>query len=104
MKKTLTVNGSTLGDNCRGASIADTKVIEPFNEPMKKRAGFTVLRGNLFDSAIMKTSVISTSSAPAICRIRKIRRRSRVARSCSMVPRTITHASTIRRWASMRTR
>jgi dihydroxy-acid dehydratase len=58
-EKTLTVNGSSLGDNCRGASILDTKVIKPFEEPMKTRAGFTVLRGNLFDSAIMKTSVIS---------------------------------------------
>jgi len=55
----LTVNGRTLGDNCRGASILDTKVIKPFAEPLKKSAGFTVLRGNLFDSAIMKTSVIS---------------------------------------------
>lgn len=58
-EQTLTVNGSSLGDNCRDASIVDTKVIKPFEEPMKKRAGFTVLRGNLFDSAIMKTSVIS---------------------------------------------
>ena len=55
----LTVNGRTLGENCRGASIQDTKVIQPFEQPMKKRAGFSVLRGNLFDSAIMKTSVIS---------------------------------------------
>jgi dihydroxy-acid dehydratase len=58
-EKALTVNGSTIGDNCRGASILDTNVIKPFEQPMKKRAGFTVLRGNLFDSAIMKTSVIS---------------------------------------------
>jgi len=58
-EKALTVNGSSIGDNCRGASIVDTKVILPFDAPMKKRAGFTVLRGNLFDSAIMKTSVIS---------------------------------------------
>jgi dihydroxy-acid dehydratase len=58
-EQALTVNGSSLGENCRGASILDTKVIKPFQEPMKTRAGFTVLRGNLFDSAIMKTSVIS---------------------------------------------
>ena len=58
-ESTLTVNGSSLGDNCRGASILDTNVIKPFDQPMKKRAGFSVLRGNLFDSAIMKTSVIS---------------------------------------------
>jgi dihydroxy-acid dehydratase len=58
-ENTLTVNGSTLGDNCRNATIEDARVIKRFEEPMKKHAGFTVLRGNLFDSAIMKTSVIS---------------------------------------------
>lgn len=55
----LTANGRTIGDNCREAEIADAKVIRPFEDPIKKRAGFTVLRGNLFDSAVMKTSVIS---------------------------------------------
>ena len=55
----LTVNGRSIGDNCRSATIEDTKVIFPFDQPMKKRAGFSILRGNLFDSAIMKTSVIS---------------------------------------------
>ncbi len=35
------------------------KVIRPYDKPMKAKAGFKVLRGNLFDSAIMKTSVIS---------------------------------------------
>jgi dihydroxy-acid dehydratase len=58
-EKALTVNGRSIGDNCRNATIEDTKVIHPFEQPMKKRAGFSVLRGNLFDSAIMKTSVIS---------------------------------------------
>src|SRR5690606_31117164 len=52
-------NGRTIGENCRDATILDTKVIRPFKDPLKERAGFTVLRGNLFDSAIMKTSVIS---------------------------------------------
>jgi len=55
----LTVNGRTIGENCRGAVIQDDKVIRPFDNPLKATAGFTVLRGNLFDSAIMKTSVIS---------------------------------------------
>jgi dihydroxy-acid dehydratase len=58
-EKALTVNGRTIGENCRDASIADEAVIRPFDRPLKNRAGFTVLRGNLFDSAIMKTSVIS---------------------------------------------
>ncbi len=56
---TLTVNGKTMGENCRDAQIQDTKVIRPFAEPMKSTAGFANLKGNLFDSAIMKTSVIS---------------------------------------------
>jgi dihydroxy-acid dehydratase len=56
---TLTVNGRTLGENCRNARIEDEQVIRPFDRPLKKTAGFTVLRGNLFDSAIMKTSVIA---------------------------------------------
>jgi dihydroxy-acid dehydratase len=56
---TLTANGRTLGENCRGATIEDERVIRPFERPLSPRAGFLVLRGNLFDSAIMKTSVIS---------------------------------------------
>ena len=55
----LTVNGKTIGENCRGAIIEDEKVIRPYDAPLKERAGFRVLRGNLFSSAIMKTSVIS---------------------------------------------
>lgn len=55
----LTVNGKTMGDNCRNAVIEDTDVIRTFDAPLMQRAGFTVLRGNLFESAIMKTSVIS---------------------------------------------
>ncbi|MCC2976069.1 dihydroxy-acid dehydratase family protein [Sphingomonas sp. PL-96] len=55
----LTVNGKTIGDNCRGVAIEDEKVIRPFDQPLKEEAGFIVLSGNLFDAAIMKTSVIS---------------------------------------------
>jgi dihydroxy-acid dehydratase len=55
----MTANGKTIGDNCRDATIEDDKVIRPFATPLKEEAGFIVLRGNLFDSAIMKTSVIS---------------------------------------------
>jgi dihydroxy-acid dehydratase len=56
---TLTANGRTLGENCAGARILDERVIRPFERPLSSKAGFLVLRGNLFDSAIMKTSVIS---------------------------------------------
>lgn len=55
----LTVNGKTIGENCRGVAIEDEKVIRPFDQPLKEKAGFIVLAGNLFDAAIMKTSVIS---------------------------------------------
>ena len=55
----LTVNGRTIGENCRNSRIVDEDVIRPFDRPLKERAGFIVLRGNLFDTAIMKTSVIS---------------------------------------------
>ncbi|HEX7820150.1 MAG TPA: IlvD/Edd family dehydratase [Sphingobium sp.] len=55
----LTVNGRSFGDNNRGATIEDEKVIRPFATPLKQDAGFVVLSGNLFTSAIMKTSVIS---------------------------------------------
>jgi len=55
----LTANGRTIGDNCRAATIEDERVIRPFEDPILRDAGFLVLRGNLFDSAIMKTSVIS---------------------------------------------
>ena len=55
----MTANGRTIGDNCRGATIEDERVIRSFESPLMKDAGFIVLRGNLFDAAIMKTSVIS---------------------------------------------
>ena len=55
----LTINGKTMGDNVRRAPSKDADVIKPYKAPMKKQAGFKVLKGNLFDSAIMKTSVIS---------------------------------------------
>jgi len=55
----LTINGKTMGQNVHGAKVLDADVIKPYTKPMMKNAGFKVLRGNLFDSAIMKTSVIS---------------------------------------------
>jgi dihydroxy-acid dehydratase len=55
----MTVNGKTMGDNCRGVEIEDEKVIRRFEAPLVEEAGFIVLKGNLFDAAIMKTSVIS---------------------------------------------
>jgi dihydroxy-acid dehydratase len=55
----LTVSGRTMGENCRGKVSWDRDVIRPYNQPLKAAAGFLNLKGTLFDSAIMKTSVIS---------------------------------------------
>ncbi|HVI99408.1 MAG TPA: IlvD/Edd family dehydratase [Sphingomonas sp.] len=55
----MTCTGRTIGENCRDAQIEDERVIRPFDQPLKQDAGFIVLKGNLFDAAIMKTSVIS---------------------------------------------
>src|SRR4249920_594436 len=55
----LTINGKTMGENAASAVVHDSDVILPYAKPMKQAAGFKVLRGNLFDSAIRKTSVIS---------------------------------------------
>src|SRR3954470_16627883 len=58
-RSALTVNGRTLHENNEGRFASDRAVIRANDEPLKPRAGFSVLRGNLFDSAIMKLSVIS---------------------------------------------
>ena len=55
----LTVTGRTISENSCGARSLDEKVIRPYDRPLKEKAGFAVLKGNLFDSAIMKTSVVS---------------------------------------------
>jgi len=55
----LTVNGKSIGENCEGRFTWDREVIRAFDEPILKQSGFLNLKGNLFDSAIMKTSVIS---------------------------------------------
>jgi dihydroxy-acid dehydratase len=57
----LTVTGRSIGENCRGAAIEDEDVIRPFDRPLLQDAGFVILAGNLFDSSVMKTSVISAS-------------------------------------------
>ena len=55
----LTINGKTVAENVARAQVTNTAVVRPYNQPLKLQAGFKVLHGNLFDSAIMKTSVIS---------------------------------------------
>ena len=55
----MTVTGRTMTDNLARREATDREVILPFDAPLRERAGFLVLKGNLFDFAIMKTSVIS---------------------------------------------
>jgi dihydroxy-acid dehydratase len=55
----LTVTGRTLAENVRDRRTTDREMIRPYDQPLKERAGFLVLSGNLFDFGIMKTSVIS---------------------------------------------
>jgi dihydroxy-acid dehydratase len=57
----LTASGATMAENLKHAEIADTDVIRPFAQPLREAAGLIVLSGNLFDSAVMKTSVISSA-------------------------------------------
>jgi dihydroxy-acid dehydratase len=55
----MTINGKTVAENVARAKVHNTDVIRTYDKPLKPHAGFKVLHGNLFDSAIMKTSVIS---------------------------------------------
>jgi xylonate dehydratase len=55
----LTVNGKSIQENYGGARIQDARVIRPYDAPLKEKAGFLVVSGNLFESALVKTSVIS---------------------------------------------
>ena len=55
----LTVTGNTISENYRDAKVQDHKIIRPYENPMMDQAGFVVVGGNLFDAALMKTSVIS---------------------------------------------
>ncbi len=55
----ITANGKTMGENCKGKFSWDRNVIKAYGKPLMANAGFKMFTGNLFDSAIMKTSVIS---------------------------------------------
>lgn len=56
---TITATGKTMAENLAGLGSLDHDVIRPVDDPLRDNAGFIVLHGNLFDSALMKTSVIS---------------------------------------------
>jgi dihydroxy-acid dehydratase len=58
-----TVTGRTMVENCRGRLTAERDVIRSVEAPLKANAGFLVMSGNLFDAAVMKTSVIGEEFA-----------------------------------------
>lgn len=58
-ERVMTATGKTMGENITGLGSQDTDVIRTYDNPLRQNAGFVVLSGNLFDSALMKTSVIS---------------------------------------------
>ncbi|WP_439104385.1 IlvD/Edd family dehydratase [Celeribacter marinus] len=55
----MSATGKTMGENLDGVEVTDRRVIFAYDKPMREKAGFLVLSGNLFDSALMKSSVIS---------------------------------------------
>lgn len=55
----MTATGKTMAENLGDLQSTDHSVIRPFDNPVRERSGFLVMSGNLFDSALMKTSVIS---------------------------------------------
>jgi dihydroxy-acid dehydratase len=57
----MTVTGKTAGENCAEIRSADRAVIRAYDNPVKEHAGLLVVKGNLFNSALVKTSVISES-------------------------------------------
>ena len=96
-------HGKTIAENVGSAKATNPRVIRPYDQPLKADAGFMVLRGNLFDSAMMKTSVISEEFRRRYLCNPEDPNASRAARWCSTGRRTITRALTIRRWASTST-
>jgi dihydroxy-acid dehydratase len=55
----LTVSGATVAENYKEIRSLDTNVIRPYDHPLKQNAGLLVVSGNLFTSALVKSSVIS---------------------------------------------
>lgn len=54
----MTVSGKTVAENQANVTEPDREVIRAYDKPLKERAGFLVLSGNLFDAALIKTCVI----------------------------------------------
>ena len=98
----MTVTGRTLAENVAGRESKDREMIAPYDEPLQEHAGFRVLSGNLFDFAIIKTSVISDEFRERYLGEPATRTSSRAARSSSTALTTTTTASTTPTWTSTR--
>lgn len=77
----MTVSGKSVSLENRTKVTKDRRVIKPVSDPVRERAGFLVLSGNLFDSAVMKVSAISKSfrekhlsnpEEPDVCTVRAV--------------------------------
>ncbi len=85
----MTATGKTMGENIKGQGSQDTDVIPPYDNPLRENAGFVVLSGNLFDSALMKTSVISADFRERFER-RRLRGRAVVLRDQRIITNVLT--------------
>ena len=94
----MTVTGRTLAESVAGRESMDREMITAYDEPLQERAGFRVLSGNLFDFAIIKTSVISDEFRERYLGATKTS--SRAALSSSTARTTTTSASTTPTWTS----
>ena len=68
LKTAMTVNGENIEDNNGTVHSSDERVIKTYSAPMREKAGFLVMSGNLFDSAVLKSSVISDEFAERFLR------------------------------------
>ena len=68
LKTAMTVNGETIEANNAAVHSSDERVIKTYSTPMRDKAGFLVMSGNLFDSAVLKSSVISDEFAERFLR------------------------------------
>ncbi|KAK5171503.1 uncharacterized protein LTR77_004648 [Saxophila tyrrhenica] len=98
----LTMNGKTIRENVENKHSWDRRTIKSYDEPMIQSAGFAHMTGNLFDSAIMKTSVISPAFRKAFLENPGDQTHSKPKQSCSMDQKTTTSASRTQTSTSVR--
>jgi dihydroxy-acid dehydratase len=100
----MTVTSKTVAENLRDVADGDREVIRSYGAPMLPAAGYVVMSGNLFDSAVMKISVIDQDFRRRFLSNPKRPNVSRARRSCSRGRRIITIGSKTRVSASRNNR